>query len=115
MDTQQIQRFWVLYTANYFLDEEAEQAIGAVIEGPVNQPFVSVVSFARLGDQKDRHSSSDGRAFVVRPVLGPSARPAMSHGCSSLDAAMAWLEEQKQQLVTDGWIEVDLDPEHDPD
>jgi len=97
--------------------------VGAIIEGVVPtvidqelpEPFVAVVSFARLGPPTVR-SHEDGRTFVINSILeGDTQNARRSAKCDTLAVALNWLEHEKQRLLSAGWAECAFDPEADPD
>ena len=100
-----------------------EQCVGAVAEGrvpgvidnPPPEPFVTMISFAKLGQSVVR-SGPNGEKLSVQPVLeAPHDRPTEALPCKDMATALGWLEDRKAELLSDGWHEVSLDPVSDPD
>lgn len=98
-------RMWSLFR---LIDGEAEEAVGAIVEGrlptvidnPPPEPFVAMISFARLGEPKPR-IGEDGRRFSVRPVLEGHPRSPFGWRCEDIDTAMRWLEERKSEFLAE--------------
>ena len=116
-----LHRVWVMY--RFRESGTAEEVVGAIVEGrlptvidhPPPEPFVAMVSFVWLGPAHSR-TNTEGPTFSVRTVLQePHPRKPVGERCLTIAAALAWLEEQKEILLRDGWTERDFDPEDDPD
>lgn len=111
-----LQRIFCLFSG-----DADEECVGAIVEGrlpgvidrPPPEPFVAMLSYVSLGPPTERDGNF-GQRLIVRKVLGESRKP-VGQRCSTIDAALAWLEEQKQALLSSGWYQVSLDGEHDPD
>ena len=93
----------------------AEGRVPGLIDNPPPEPFVAIISFAKLGQPFVRFGPN-GEELLVQPVLKDQhERPAEVWPCKDMAAALQWLEERKAVLLAEGWQEVSLDPMSDPD